>query len=219
MVVAFQGEPGAYSEAAAQRFARRRRRAALSELRRRVRAPSRAARPRFGVLPIENSIGGTIHRNYDLLLEHDLQIVGEVELPVVHSLIALPGHDDRRDQDDLLASAGAGPVRAVPAQPARRRSRRHLRHGRQRQADQATGNSRTPAAIASERAAAGVRTRVARVGHPGFRRQHHPLPRGRPRAPPRRRRRPTRRRWCSRWPTKPGRSSRRSASLRCAAST
>src|SRR5204862_6136281 len=45
----------------------------------------------YGVLPIENSIGGTIHRNYDLLLEHELPIVGEVELPVVHQLLALPG--------------------------------------------------------------------------------------------------------------------------------
>ena len=43
------------------------------------------------MLPIENSIGGSIHRNFDLLLEHDLPIVGEVELPVVHHLLALPG--------------------------------------------------------------------------------------------------------------------------------
>ena len=44
-----------------------------------------------GVLPIENSIGGSIHRNFDLLLEHNVPIVGEVELPVVHHLLALPG--------------------------------------------------------------------------------------------------------------------------------
>lgn len=90
MVVAFQGEPGAYSEAAAQRFAP----GAdvlpcpsFEEVFRTVEARTAA----LGVLPIENSIGGTIHRNYDLLLEHALQIVGDLELRVVHSLIALPG--------------------------------------------------------------------------------------------------------------------------------
>ena len=90
MVVAYQGEPGAYSEAAAQRFAPD---ATLlpcpsfEEVFRTVEAGTAT----FGVLPIENSIGGTIHRNYDLLLEHALQIVGDLELRVVHSLIALPG--------------------------------------------------------------------------------------------------------------------------------
>lgn len=90
MVVAYQGEPGAYSEAAAQRYAPE---ASLQpcpsfeEVFRAVEGGEAA----FGVLPIENSIGGTIHRNYDLLLEHQLQIVGDLELRVVHSLIALPG--------------------------------------------------------------------------------------------------------------------------------
>ena len=45
----------------------------------------------LGVVPIENSIGGSIHRNYDLLVETDLAIVGEVQVPVVHNLLALPG--------------------------------------------------------------------------------------------------------------------------------
>src|SRR6202008_4406972 len=44
-----------------------------------------------GLLPTKNSMAGTIHRTFDLLLENDLPIVGEVELPVVHHLLAIPG--------------------------------------------------------------------------------------------------------------------------------
>lgn len=90
MRIAFQGEPGAYSEAAASRW-RSHAETVPCPAFEDVFAAVESGRATCGVLPIENSIGGTIHRNYDLLLQHELRIVGEVELPVVHNLVALPG--------------------------------------------------------------------------------------------------------------------------------
>src|SRR3954471_2332902 len=90
MTIAYQGEPGAFSEAAARRVdpdAQLTPCRSFDEVFDGVQAGTAA----YGVLPIENSIGGSIHRNYDLLLERTLPIVGEVELPVIHHLLALPG--------------------------------------------------------------------------------------------------------------------------------
>jgi prephenate dehydratase len=90
MKIAYQGEPGAFSEAAARRVdsdAQPIPCRSFDEVFDAVTAGTSA----YGVVPIENSIGGSIHRNYDLLLERTLPIVGEVELPVVHHLLALPG--------------------------------------------------------------------------------------------------------------------------------
>ena len=90
MRIAYQGELGAYSEAAALRFKPS---ADLlpSESFEAVFAAVEQGAATHGILPIENSIGGTIHRNYDLLLQHELPIVGEVKLPIVHNLLALEG--------------------------------------------------------------------------------------------------------------------------------
>lgn len=90
MRIAFQGESGAYSEAAALRFTGHAD-VLPCESFEQVFASVAAGRATHGILPVENSIGGSIHRNYDLLLEHDLPIVGEVQLPVTHNLMALPG--------------------------------------------------------------------------------------------------------------------------------
>jgi prephenate dehydratase len=88
--VAYQGEPGAFSEAAVLRLlpgADPRPYPTFDE----VFDAVHAGAVDLGVVPIENSIGGSIHRNYDLLVERDLAIVGEVQVPVVHHLLALPG--------------------------------------------------------------------------------------------------------------------------------
>jgi len=90
MRIAFQGEPGAYSEAAALRFSSHAETLPCESFEQ-VFEAVQTGKTTFGILPIENSIGGSIHRNYDLLLEHELPIVAEVELPVVHHLLALPG--------------------------------------------------------------------------------------------------------------------------------
>ena len=89
--VAFQGERGAYSEAAAVAF--------FGNSVQPIPHPDFdavfesvvEARAERGVLPIENSLAGSIHRNYDLLLRYDLSIVGEIQIPIAHQLIALPG--------------------------------------------------------------------------------------------------------------------------------
>jgi len=88
--IAYQGEPGAYSEAAALRFSDHADLIACEAFDDVFRAVE-TGRASHGILPVENSIGGSIHRNYDLLLEHELPIVGEVELPIRHHLLALPG--------------------------------------------------------------------------------------------------------------------------------
>ncbi|MDA8138858.1 MAG: 3-deoxy-7-phosphoheptulonate synthase [Desulfobacteraceae bacterium] len=45
----------------------------------------------YGVIPLENSLTGSIHENYDLLLEYNLSIVGELYLRIIHHLISVPG--------------------------------------------------------------------------------------------------------------------------------
>ncbi len=90
MRIAYQGEPGAYSEAAALRYSDHAD-VLPCESFDEVFEAVESGRATHGILPVENSIGGSIHRNYDLLIEHDLPIVGEVELPIQHHLLALPG--------------------------------------------------------------------------------------------------------------------------------
>ncbi len=89
--VAFQGERGAFSEEAAVKF--------LGE------EITLVPRPTFEsafnaiadgaadyiLAPIENSLAGSVHRSFDLLVDSPLNILAEVIIPIAHNLIAVPG--------------------------------------------------------------------------------------------------------------------------------
>ena len=47
----------------------------------------------FGVIPLENSLSGSIHENYDHLQTYDLKIIGELKLRIIHNLLAKAGVD------------------------------------------------------------------------------------------------------------------------------
>jgi len=90
MSVAFQGEPGAYSEQAVFNYFGTVETKPCESFDMVFEAVLSDA-CEFGLIPIENSLAGSIHQNYDLLLRHDLHIVGEYLLRVQHCLIVLPG--------------------------------------------------------------------------------------------------------------------------------
>jgi|SRR5947209_3798079 len=104
MRVAFQGEPGAFSEAAAIQL--------LGDAITTVpRATFDAAFRAIGegaaaavLAPVENSLAGSVVRVFDLLLESRLAIVAETILPIEMQLIALPG-------------ASLGDIRSVASHP------------------------------------------------------------------------------------------------------
>jgi prephenate dehydratase len=91
MRVAYQGVPGAYSEKSTREL--------LGQKVMAIGYPSFEACFRavaslecdYACLPIENSLGGSIHDNYDLMLRYDLTIVAEHEFRVHHCLIAKEG--------------------------------------------------------------------------------------------------------------------------------
>ncbi len=59
----------------------------------------------LGVIPIENTLAGSIHQNFDLLAQHSLEVIAETHVRIEHSLIAHP-------------SAGIGEIRKIYSHPA-----------------------------------------------------------------------------------------------------
>jgi chorismate mutase/prephenate dehydratase len=88
--VAFQGEIGAYSEEAAFSFFESGIQSRPCESLDDVFQVVEQETVKFGIIPIENSLEGSISRAYDLLLDSSLKVCGELELRVSHCLIASP---------------------------------------------------------------------------------------------------------------------------------
>ena len=89
--IAFQGERGSFSEEAAYKLLGRRITVVPCETFTAIFESVATGKTKYCLAPIENTLAGSVHENYDLLLSHDLHIVGEVSLRIVHNLIALPG--------------------------------------------------------------------------------------------------------------------------------
>jgi len=88
--IAYAGEPGAFAEDAAIAVDPSAPRLPVAGFAEVFDAVDSGAAAR-GVVPIENLVNGTVRENLDLLLGHDLRIVGEVVVPVRLCLAALPG--------------------------------------------------------------------------------------------------------------------------------
>jgi prephenate dehydratase len=88
--IAFQGERGAFSEEAAHQLLGPRIRAVPCETFAGVFARVAQGKARMCLVPIENTLAGSVYENYDLLVSNRLHIVGEVNLRIVHNLIAFP---------------------------------------------------------------------------------------------------------------------------------
>jgi prephenate dehydratase len=92
--IAIQGEPGSFSHAAATRFA-----ASAGEPARIVHCSlspevfSALVRSEVdaAVIPIENSLAGSVSEHFDLMLTHDVTIVRESLMRIKHNLIAISG--------------------------------------------------------------------------------------------------------------------------------
>lgn len=89
--IVFQGVEGAYSQAAMESFFGKGKNAFHVPTFRDAMEAIEEGTADYAVLPIENSSAGAVDQVYDLLVEFENYIVGEVLLPVEHMLAGLPG--------------------------------------------------------------------------------------------------------------------------------
>jgi len=90
VTVAFQGEYGAFSESAVRRILGSEVTLHPCETFDDMFDAVRSSAADCCVSPIENSLAGSIHRNYDLIIDSGLRIFGETNVRIVHNVIAAP---------------------------------------------------------------------------------------------------------------------------------
>ena len=91
VLVAFQGAAGAFSEQALLAAVCRPVSPVGLETFDRVGEAVVLGEVRYGFLPLENTLAGTVAAAYDVLAEHPLRVRAEVVMPIRHCLLALPG--------------------------------------------------------------------------------------------------------------------------------
>lgn len=89
--VAFQGELGAFSQEAIRQLLGDHAVPVPCQRFDQVFAALKAGDTDAAVLPIENTLAGSVHENYDLLIKYDFEITGETSVRIVHHLIAPQG--------------------------------------------------------------------------------------------------------------------------------
>jgi hypothetical protein len=91
-IVAFQGEHGAYSEEACRLYFGSETGTLPCRTFEEIFEAVEQGPADYGAVPVENSTAGSINKSYDLLLDHDLKVHGEILLRVRHNLLTVPGN-------------------------------------------------------------------------------------------------------------------------------
>ena len=116
--IAFQGELGAFSQQAIQQLLGRRAEPIPYQRFDQAFAALKTRQVDAAVVPIENSLAGSVYENYDLLMKFPFEITAETSVRVVHNLIAPPEPTTRCHGNPGTCCRIRTTCRAAPAQPA-----------------------------------------------------------------------------------------------------
>lgn len=94
VIIGFQGEHGAYSEEAVRRYNRDYVTIPCTTFNE-VFEGVNSGMYDYGIVPVENTLGGVVGPVNELLINTDLQIIGAIDMPVHHCLLMVPGTDHR----------------------------------------------------------------------------------------------------------------------------